>query len=88
MNSRLFNWRFKLTSTNNNVSTNELERLPVRIIKPITPGKDRKQLLNQAKKLYQEYLISKDEERLLMFVAGLLPLKDKVYLIPSMNIQT
>lgn len=29
LNSSLFQWRFKLTSTNNNVGTNELECLPV-----------------------------------------------------------
>jgi hypothetical protein len=29
LNSRLFQWRFRLTSTNNNVGTNELECLPV-----------------------------------------------------------
>jgi len=28
LNSRLLNWRFDLTSTNNNVGTNELEALP------------------------------------------------------------
>ncbi len=28
LNSRLFQWRFKLTSTNNNVGTNELECMP------------------------------------------------------------
>ncbi|MEJ7822496.1 MAG: N-6 DNA methylase [Chitinophagaceae bacterium] len=32
LNSRLFQWRFKLTSTNNNVGTNELAALPFRII--------------------------------------------------------
>lgn len=32
LNSKLFQWRFKLTSTNNNVGTNELEALPVREI--------------------------------------------------------
>ncbi len=32
LNSKLFQWRFKLTSTNNNVGTNELEALPFRII--------------------------------------------------------
>jgi Alw26I/Eco31I/Esp3I family type II restriction m6 adenine DNA methyltransferase len=31
-NSRLFQWRFKLTSTNNNVGTNELNALPIRTI--------------------------------------------------------
>ena len=32
LNSTLFQWRFKLTSTNNNVGTNELEGLPFRTI--------------------------------------------------------
>ena len=32
LNWRLTQWRFKLTSTNNNVSTNELESLPFRLI--------------------------------------------------------
>lgn len=31
-NSSLFQWRFKATSTNNNVGTNELEAMPVRLI--------------------------------------------------------
>ena len=30
LNSKMFQWRFKLTSTNNNVSTNELESMPFR----------------------------------------------------------
>ncbi len=33
LNSTLFQWRFKITSSNNNVGTNELESLPFRIIK-------------------------------------------------------
>jgi len=32
LNSRLFQWRFKLTSTNNNVGTNELNSMPFRTI--------------------------------------------------------
>jgi hypothetical protein len=32
LNSPLQQWRFKLTSTNNNVGTNELESLPIRTI--------------------------------------------------------
>lgn len=32
LNSHLFQWRFKLTSTNNNVGTNELDSLPFRKI--------------------------------------------------------
>jgi Alw26I/Eco31I/Esp3I family type II restriction m6 adenine DNA methyltransferase len=32
LNSTLFQWRFKLTSTNNNVGTNELNAMPFRLI--------------------------------------------------------
>lgn len=32
LNSKLMQWRFKLTSTNNNVGTNELDSLPIRRI--------------------------------------------------------
>lgn len=32
LNSTLFQWRFKITSTNNNVGTNELDALPFRMI--------------------------------------------------------
>lgn len=32
LNSKLFQWRFKLTSTNNNVGTNELDAMPFRTI--------------------------------------------------------
>ena len=32
LNSALFQWRFKLTSTNNNVATNELDSMPIRTI--------------------------------------------------------
>ncbi|WAC04196.1 MAG: N-6 DNA methylase [Methanoregula sp.] len=32
LNSKLFQWRFRITSSNNNVGTNELECLPTRII--------------------------------------------------------
>ena len=76
MNSQLLNWRFKLTSTNNNVSTNELDRLPIRRINFITKGKERKQLLEQAKKLYQEHLDSQDWDNVLAFIAERLPAKE------------
>ena len=75
INSRFFNWRFKLTSTNNNVSTNELNRLPIRRITFTTPEKERKQLLEQGKKLYQEYLQNQDWDKVLVFVAERLPQK-------------
>lgn len=76
INSRFFNWRFKLTSTNNNVSTNELDRLPIRRINFTTPEKKRNQLLEQGKKLYQGYLGSKDWGKILAFISEILPLKE------------
>ena len=75
MNSQLLNWRFKLTSTNNNVSTNELERLPIRLINHTTPKKERKQLLETGKKLYQQYLASHDWSEVLAFMIECLPQK-------------
>jgi Alw26I/Eco31I/Esp3I family type II restriction m6 adenine DNA methyltransferase len=38
LNSALFQWRFKLTSTNNNVATNELLSLPLRRLDPSNVG--------------------------------------------------
>lgn len=37
LNSKLFQWRFKLTSTNNNVGTNELNSMPFRLISDERP---------------------------------------------------
>jgi Alw26I/Eco31I/Esp3I family type II restriction m6 adenine DNA methyltransferase len=37
LNSTLFQWRFKVTSTNNNVGTNELDALPFRLIDKQNP---------------------------------------------------
>ena len=34
LNSRLFQWRFKLTSTNNNVGTNRVEAMSYRRVEP------------------------------------------------------
>ena len=37
LNSKIIQWRFKLTSTNNNVGTNELEAIPFRSIDTSSP---------------------------------------------------
>jgi len=75
LNSRLFNWRFKLTSTNNNVSTNELDHLPIRQIFFTTSQNVRKQLLERGKELYWEYLVSHEWGKVLAFVDECLPQK-------------
>jgi len=76
LNSQLFEWRFKLTSTNNHVNSYEVDSLPLRLINFTTPAKEREQLLDQAKELYQEYLGSKDGSKILAFISKLLPLKE------------
>lgn len=41
LNSKLWNWRFRLTSTNNNVGTNELNSMPFRCIDQKDPADKR-----------------------------------------------
>ena len=55
LNSRLFQWRFKLTSTNNNVGTNELEALPFRSISDTCQADVR--LRDQLLKLVEQMLV-------------------------------
>ncbi len=74
INSHLLNWRFQLTSSNNNVSTNELDNLPIRTIKFRTLNKIRNMLVNQGTKFYQEYLETSALENILSFVGERLPL--------------
>jgi len=50
LNSRLMQWRFKLTSTNNNVATNELESLPFRQI-DFSSSEDQKRQAEVAKRV-------------------------------------
>ncbi len=76
LNSQLFEWRFRLTSTNNHVNSYEVDSLPLHPVNFTTPAKERRQLLGQAKKLYQEYLESKDRDKILAFISELLPLKE------------
>ncbi len=75
LNSQLFNWRFRLTSTNNNVSTNELDRLPVRRINFSTGPAERQQLLEQAKKLYVDHAQDQKWNAVVALVADCLPCK-------------
>lgn len=75
MNSRLFNWRFRLTSTNNNVSTNELDRLPIRQVHFSGGQKERDELTSKGKDLYQDFLRRHDWRRMLILVEGCLPQK-------------
>jgi hypothetical protein len=53
----------------------QVEKLPVRIIKFTTPEKDHKELVEQGKKLYQEYLYSHNWSKVLAFIGECLPQK-------------
>ena len=54
LNSKLYQWRFKLTSTNNNVGTNELRAMPFRTID--FSNKRKKQAHDQITKLVDNLL--------------------------------
>jgi Alw26I/Eco31I/Esp3I family type II restriction m6 adenine DNA methyltransferase len=75
LNSQLFEWRFRLTSTNNHVNSYEVDSLPLRSIGFITPEKERQQLFEEAKKLYRKYLDGQGWSQVLTFVAECLPQK-------------
>jgi Alw26I/Eco31I/Esp3I family type II restriction m6 adenine DNA methyltransferase len=76
LNSQLFEWRFRLTSTNNHVNSYEIDSLPLRPFKLVTPETERKQLLEKTKKLYQEYLSNQNWDKVLAFVSDCLPIKE------------
>jgi len=75
LNSRLYEWRFRLTSTNNHVNSYEIDSLPLRPISFTTPQTERKQLIAHVRKIYQEYLQSHDWAGVLSFVDQRLPQK-------------
>ena len=76
LNSQLFEWRFRLTSTNNHVNSYEVDSLPLRQFKLTPSEKERKQLLERAKKLYQEYVDSQNWDKITAFLAECLPTKE------------
>ena len=76
LNSQLFEWRFCLTSTNNHVNSYEVDSLPLRQFKLTPSEKERKQLLERAKKLYQEYVDSQNWDKITEFLVECLPTKE------------
>jgi hypothetical protein len=52
-NSRFFEWRFRLTSTNNNVNNYEIHSLPFRRIDFTTTRQERRNAVEEATKLYE-----------------------------------
>lgn len=75
LNSSLYEWRFRLTSTNNHVNSYEVDGLPLRPISFTTPQAEREQLLKENKRRYKDYLQTKDWGEVLSFVGECLPQK-------------
>src|SRR5205823_11587778 len=61
LNSVLLDWRFNLTSTNNNVNGYEVESLPIPCINFTTSPHERAYYLEKAKNLY-DYCLSKNDQ--------------------------
>ena len=76
LNSQLYEWRFRLTSTNNHVNSYEVDSLPLRSINFTTPDEARGQLLSQSKSLYARYVDGGDPDAVVAFVSRLLPLRE------------
>ncbi len=70
-NSRLWEWRFRLTSTNNHVNAYEIHALPVRRILFVTPKRARQAKRHELVAAYQSAQCSFAE--ILRNLAGLLP---------------
>ena len=53
LNSSLWEWRFRLTSTNNHVNSYEIDSMPMPPILFTTPEKERKERVSEAIELYE-----------------------------------
>jgi hypothetical protein len=56
LNSSLWEWRFRLTSTNNHVNSYEIDSMPMPPISFTTPEKERKRRLEEFKGIYKKWL--------------------------------
>jgi Alw26I/Eco31I/Esp3I family type II restriction m6 adenine DNA methyltransferase len=54
LNSSLWEWRFRLTSTNNHVNSYEIDSMPMPPIVFTTPGRERKEFYEEAVTLYRD----------------------------------
>jgi len=75
-NSRIFLWwcaNHKTQGSQLQIDKEIVLGMPLRRINFITPEEERQQLLKQAKILYQEYLDSKNPDKILTFVSERLP---------------
>jgi len=68
LNSKLWEWRFRLTSTNNHVNAYEIDSMPFPAFSFTTPAERRASLRRDAEALYQTYIENHDAKPLLSFV--------------------
>ena len=68
LNSKLLDWRFNLTSTNNNVNGYEVEALPTRRIAFTAPAADRARYAEEGRRLYEQCGATGDAAPVLGFV--------------------
>ena len=59
LNSQLIEWRFRLTSSNNNVNNYEIDALPLREIKFTTSPAERKRQATKARALFESSMSAK-----------------------------
>ena len=57
LNSSLWEWRFRLTSTNNHVNSYEIDSMPMPRISFTTPEQERKERVDEAIELYKSYMV-------------------------------
>ncbi|MBD2293808.1 hypothetical protein H6G06_09955 [Anabaena sphaerica FACHB-251] len=65
LNFKLLDWRFNLTSTNNNINGYEIKSLPVPKIFFTTPPEKRQEYLQNLINIYQQYQINHNPNILL-----------------------
>jgi len=56
LNSSLWEWRFRLTSTNNHVNAYEIDSMPIRHISFTTPKENQEKLVKEFKEMYNQFI--------------------------------
>jgi len=72
LNSSLWEWRFRLTSTNNHVNAYEIDSMPIPPTSFVTPKQERKKLFEEAILDYQRYIETGKPDTFLLFIEGIL----------------
>jgi len=80
LNSSLWEWRFRLTSTNNHVNAYEIDSMPMPPISFKTPEKERKDMIET---ILKPYYLTDEYERLLNEIDTYLPKDKNGNLIPE-----